>query len=199
MKAISVEVLLKSELITTEESHSLIERFVCAPRITATEILDLDLPAKNRVEALLRPDFLNESRLRELACDFAAHTLHIFEAQAPGDYRPHECLSTAFLLNTWGLGSWEQLRETVKEARAAMWKLEGNRHIGSVEACRATLLMAYEDAARMAREVAICTQIAAHRNAWENRRSNTEPMIARETEAAWQLSQIAQKLGSQQA
>jgi hypothetical protein len=194
MKAISVEILLKSELITTEESHSLIERFVCTPHITAAEILELDLPAKNRVEALLQPEFLNELKLRELACDFAAHTLHIFEAQAPGDYRPHECLSTAFLLNTWELGSWEQLRETIKEARPAMWKLEGSRHVGAVEACRATLLMAYKDAARMAREVAICTQVAAHRNAWENRKDNTEPIVTREIEAAWQLSQIVQRL-----
>lgn len=73
--------------------------------------------------------------------------------------------------------------------------LEGIEHAGAFEACRATLLMASEDAGRMAREVAVCAQIAAHRNAWENRRSNTQPMIARETEAAWQLEQITGRLG----
>jgi hypothetical protein len=170
------------------------ERFVCAPQITAVEIIELDLPAKNRVEALLRPDFLNESRLRELACDFAAHTLHIFEAQAPGDYRPHECLSTAFLLNTWGLGSWVQLRETIKEARPAMWQFERTEHIAALEACRAALMMGNEDAARMAREVAVCSQVAAHRNMWESKRSNTEPMIEREKEASWQLERILESL-----
>lgn len=194
MKVISVEVLLKSALITTEETYSLVERFVRNPQITAAEILDLDLPAKNRVEALLQPEFLNEVRLRELACDFAGHTLHIFEAHAPGDYRPHECLSTAFLLNAWGIGSREQLQETIKEAQPSMWRLEGTEHIGAFEACRAALLIAGEDAARMAREIAVCAQIAAHRNVWEKRRSNTEPVIARETEAAWQLGQIVDRL-----
>lgn len=194
MKVISVEILLKSELITTEESHTLIERFVRAPHITAAEILDLNLPAKNRVEALLQPEFLNEMRLRELACDFAAHTLHIFEAQAPGDYRPHECLSAAFLLNTWSIGSWEQLREIIREARPAMWQLEGSKHVGAVEACRAALMVGNEDAARMAREIALCSQVAAHRSAWENRKSNTEPMIEREKEASWQLERIVEGL-----
>jgi hypothetical protein len=194
VKSISVEILLKSELISTEESYSLIERFVSAPQITATEILELDLPAKNRVDALLRPEFLNESRLRELACDFAAHTLHIFEAKAPGDYRPHECLSMAFLLNTWGLGSWEQLRDTIKKARHAMWRLERSGHVGAVEACRAALMISNEDAARMAREIALCSQIAVHRSAWDSRKSNTEPMIEREKEASWQLDRMVESL-----
>lgn len=192
--SISVEILLKSDLISTEESYSLIERFVLNPQITATRILELDLPAKNRVEALLQPEFLNELRLRELACEFAAHTLHIFEAQVPGDYRPHECLSAAFLLNTWGLGSWEQLREMIKEAHPAMWQLEGSGHIGAIEACRAVLMIGNEDAARMAREIALCSQVAAHRSAWESRKSNTEPMIEREKEASWQLARIIESL-----
>ena len=194
VKTISIEVLLKSELITNEESYSLIERFVRNPQVPATEILELDLPAKNRVEALLQQEFLNEGKLRELACDFAAHTLHIFEAHAPNDYRPHECLSFAFLLNTWGIGSWEGLRNTIRDARPALWQFEGTNYVGALEACRGALLMDLEDAARMSREVAMCSQIAAHRHAWENRRSNTEPMNAREEESCWQLEQIMSKL-----
>lgn len=194
MKTISIEVLLKSDLITTEESYSLIERFVVKPQITAAEILELDLPAKNRVEALLQPEFFNEGKLRELAYDFAAHTLHVFEAHAPGDYRPHECLSMAFFLNTWGIGSWEQLRETIKEAHPAMWRLEGSGHVGAVEACRAALMIGNEDAARMAREIALCSQVAAHRREWESRKSNTEPIIEREKEASWQLERIVDSL-----
>jgi hypothetical protein len=53
-----------------------------------------------------------------------------------------------------------------------------------------------EDAAWVAREVAVCAQAAAHREAREKRKSNVDPMIARETEAAWQLSQITSKLVS---
>lgn len=190
MNTISIDIILRSELITPEESYELIERSVLSPRITVTEILGLDLPAKNRVEALLQPEFLVESRLRQLACDFAAHTLHVFEAQAPNDYRPHECLSAAFLLNTWGIGSWKQLQKTVREARPAMWQFQGTEHVGAFEACRGALLMAGEDAARVAREAAVCSQIAAHRKVWESKKSNTDPMLEREKEAAWQLERI---------
>jgi hypothetical protein len=194
VETIPVEIILKSDLITAEERHGLVEKLARHPRIAAGEILELDLPAKNRVEALLQPEFLNEGRLRDLACDFAAHTLHVFESYAPSDYRPHECLSAAFLLNTWSIGSWEQLRETIRKAQPVLRQFEGTEHSGAFEACRAALLMARKDAARMTRKVAICAQLAAHRNAWENRRSNTESMIARETEAAWQLRQIAGRL-----
>lgn len=194
MKTISVEIILKSDLITTEQSYELVERFVHKPLITAAEILELDLPAKSRVEALLQPEFLTQSTLRGLACDFAAHTLHIFEEYIPGDYRPHECLSTAFLLNNWGIGSWDQLQKTIKEARPALWRLQSMEHVGAIEACRAALLVGSQDAAQMAREVAVCAQIAAHRKAWENRRSNFEPMNTREEEACWQLEQIVERM-----
>lgn len=194
MKTISVDVLLKSDLITTEESYDLIERFVRHPQITAAEILDLDLPAKNRVEALLQPEFLNEGKLRELACDFAAHTLYIFEAHAPNDHRPHECLSTAFLLNTRGIGTWEHLRKTIREARPAMWQFEGTGYVGALAACRAALSVGDQNAVRMAGEVAVYSQIAAHRNVWESRKSNIVAMVAREQEAVWQLERIIKKL-----
>jgi hypothetical protein len=194
VKTISVSVLLDSDLITTEETYDLIERYILNPQLTAAEILELDIPAKNRVEALLQPEFLNEGILRDLACDFAAHTLHVFEAHAPNDHRPHECLSTALLLNTWGIGTWEQLRETIREARPAMWQFEGTKYIGALEACRAALMVGTEDAALMARDIAVCSQRAAHRNAWESRRSKVEPMIEREIEAVWQLEKIIGKL-----
>jgi hypothetical protein len=194
VKTISVELLLKSDLITTEESYDLIERFVRNPQITAAEILELDLPAKNRVEVLLQPEFLNVEALRDLACEFAAHTLYVFEAHAPSDHRPHECLSAAFLLNRWGIGSWGQLKKTIREARPAMWQFQGTEHVGAFEACRAALLTGGDDAARMAREVAVCTQIAAHRNVWEKRESNVHPINAREKEACWQLEHILDRL-----
>lgn len=194
VKTISVGVLLDSDLITTEESYDLIERYVTYPQITAAEILELDLPAKNRVEALLRREFLTEKHLRALACDFAEHTLYVFEAHAPGDHRPHKCLGTAALLNMEGAGTWEQLQRVIEEARPAMWRFEGTKHVGALEACRAALMVGHEDAARMAREVAICSQVAAHRNAWESRKSSVEPMTKREMEAAWQLEKIVENL-----
>jgi hypothetical protein len=194
VKTISIDVLLKSDLITVEDSHSLIERVVLNPQITAAEILGLDLPAKNRVEALLQPEFLHDEKLRELACDFASHTLPIFEKAAPGDYRPHQCLCAAFLLNAWGIGSWEGLQQTIRESRPALLRFQGREHLGAFQACRAALLMGAEDAVWMAREVAACAQVAAHGKEREDRGSNVEPMVAREKEAAWQLAQIVKVL-----
>lgn len=154
----------------------------------------MDLPAKNRVDALLRPEVLSEYKLRELAFDFAQHTLYVFEAQAPKDHRPHECLATARLLHSEGIGSWEMLHEMIKEAQPAMWRFQRTQHVGAYEACRAALLLDYEDAGWVAREVAVCTQVAAHRYVWESRKSWSEPMTTREIEAMWQLGKIAEKL-----
>lgn len=194
MKTTPVEVLLKSDLIAPEESRALAGRLARAARVSAVGILELDLPARNRVEALLRPEFFNEGRLRELACEFAAHTLHIFEEAAPGDYRPHDCLCAASLLNTWGIGSWEGLQRTIEEARPVTSRFRGEEHLGAFAACRAALLVGAEDAALMAREVAACSQTAAHRKEREERISHVEPAVARETEAAWQLTQIVERL-----
>lgn len=71
-----------------------------------------------------------------------------------------------------------------------MRQFERTEHVGALEACRAALMVGCEDAARMAREVAVCTQMAAHHNAWESRKSNVEPIILREKEACWQLELI---------
>lgn len=194
VKTVSVHVLLKSDLITAEESRSLREKLVHSRRITAAEILDLDLPAKNRVEALLRPEFLNDGWLRELACEFAGHTLHIFEEAAPGDRRPHQCLNDAFMLNAWGLGSLEGLQWTINEAGPALLRVRVREHPGALDACRAALLVGDGDAARMAREVAACAQAAAHAKERGERVSSVEPMVAREAEAAWQLALIIEVL-----
>ena len=193
MKTITVEALLKSDLITTEESYDLIERFVLNPQITAPELLELDLPAKNRVEALLQPEFLSESRLRELACSFAEHTLSVFESTAPKDQRPRRCVNIA-RLHLAGRVSMKELETAIREARPAMWQFQRTEHESAFHASYAVLWLNYEDAAAMAREVALCAQKAAHRKVWESRKSNVEPMIAREKEAVWQLAQIVKKL-----
>jgi hypothetical protein len=194
VSVISLDVLLKSELISQQESYALIINYSSRPFFTASEIIDLDLPARNRVDALLQPEFLSGYKLRELACDFAQHTLHVFEAHAPNDHRPRECIDTAQLLNSWGIGSWERLQNMTREAQPAMWQFQGTEHVGAYEACRAALLLDYEDAACMAREVAICAQTAAHRFIWERGMSWSDLMIGRESEAIWQLEKIVSVL-----
>jgi hypothetical protein len=194
VSAIPLDVLLKSELISQEESYSLIINYASRPLLTVPEVIELDLPAKNRVDALLNSEVLSEYKLRDLACDFAQHTLYVFEAQSPKDHRPHECIAIARLLHAEGIGSWEMLHEIIKETQPAMWQFQGTEHVGAYEACRAALLHDYEDAAWVAREVAVCAQIAAHRYVWENKKSWSEPMIARENEAIRQLRKIVEVL-----
>lgn len=193
METISVAKLLDSDLITTEESYGLLERYVLNPQITACEILELDLPAKNRVEALLQPEFLNDTHLRELACDFAEHTLHVFEFHALDDKRPRRCVEVARLYLR-GRASSQELGAAVRDARPSMWRFQAAGRKSAFEASYAVLWLDYEDADEMARSVAQCAQQAAHHKAREARKSNVAPMLNREREAAWQLAKIVEKL-----
>jgi hypothetical protein len=133
----------------------------------------LDLPAKNRVEALLNNEFLTEKQLRWLACDFAEHVLHVFEELAPDDFRPRACVQSARLYADGVMNS-EMLGTALNEARPSMQQFRGTEYVGAFEVGWAVLLFDSEDAAAMAQEVAICAQKAAHRKAWESRKSNLE-------------------------
>jgi hypothetical protein len=188
-----LHVLLASDLITNEESYPLIEAFSHYPHLSAKEILALDLPAKNRVEALLRHEFLTEKQLRRLACDFAEHVLHVFEELASDDFRPRACVQAARLYAD-GVMSAEILGIALNAARPSMQQFRGTEHIGAFEVGWAVLLFDGEDARLMAQEVAVCAQRAAHRKAWENRKNDLETMTEREKEAAWQLKQIVDTL-----
>jgi pterin-4a-carbinolamine dehydratase len=193
VNTISVKVLLDSDLITTEETYDLIERYVFYPQITAAEILELDLPAKNRVEALLQPEFLTETQLRELACDFAEHVLPLFEIHAKGDFHPRRCVDVARLCLR-GRASSEELRIAIRDARPSMWHFQGSEHEAAFEASYTVLWLDFEDAAMMARDIANYAQRAAHHQIWERRKSIVVPMIGREKEAAWQLARIMNNL-----
>jgi hypothetical protein len=193
MQTINLHVIFASDLITNEESHLLIGAFSHHPYLSAEEIFALDLPAKNRVEALLQNEFLTEKQLRWLACDFANHVLYVFEELVPDDFRPRACVQAARLYAD-GVMRVEMLRVALDEARHSMQQFKDTEHIGAFEVGWAVLLFDGEDAALMAQEVAVCAQRAAHRKVWENRKSDLEPMTERELEAAWQLKQIIDKL-----
>lgn len=193
MQTIHLHIILASDLITNEESYSLIGAFSHRPYLSAKEILALDLPAKNRVEALLRHEFLTEKQLRRLACDFAEHVLHVFEGLAPDDFRPRACVQAARLYAD-GVMNVEMLRIALDAARPSMQGFRGTEHIGAFEVGWAVQLFDGEDATLMAQEVAVCTQRAVHCKAWKNRKNDLEIMTEREKEAAWQLKQIAATL-----
>jgi len=193
MQSINLHIILNSDLITNEESHLLIGAFSHRPYLSAEEILALDLPAKNRVEALLRREFLTEKQLRKLACDFAEHVLHVFEELASEDFHPRACVQAARLYAE-GVIDIETLEIALNEARPSMQRFRGTEHRGAFEVGWAVLLFDGEDAALMAQEVAVCAQRAAHRKVWESRKSNLELITERETEAVWQLKRIVEQL-----
>jgi hypothetical protein len=163
--------------------------------------LELDLPAKLRVDALLRDEFFGERALRRLACYFAEHTLHIYAAREPYEDSVRRCLAAAQRYAATAAGM-DELQAAVKEAVPVVWRLADTPFVGAFEAGMVVTFLDYKDAAELARIVAAHTQRAAHRQAWESRQSDVEPMTAREEEACWQLRQIiralvaAQLLGS---
>jgi hypothetical protein len=97
VKTIPSDVLLSSELLSAEDSFSLSIELNQRLRLTASELIELDLAARNRVEALLRKEFLEEEQLRELAFDFAEHTLQVFEWYRPSDICPRKFVEIARL------------------------------------------------------------------------------------------------------
>jgi hypothetical protein len=194
VKTISCTVLLSSELLSPEESHILSLQLEGKSHLTASEIIALDLPAKNRVEALLQIEFLEEKQLRSLACDFVEHTLYIYEEQSPMYRHPRRCVEAArqYLAGA----SIERLQEAIKEAIPTVWRLERTAFAGAFTAGMAVLFLDYRDAAMMARMVANYTQRAIHYREWESRESDLELMFGRELGATWQLTCIAETMGS---
>lgn len=193
IKTIPAQLILDSELISVEETYPLLSLPELHPQLTAAEVLALDLPAKNRVDALLRHEFLEERQLRELACDFVEHTLHVYEIRSPDDSRPRKCVAAA-RLRLSGAVSQGELQTIIKEAIRSVWRFEGTEFAGAFQAGCAATFLGGMDAGEIARLVAAYTQRAAHREAWERRGSNLQLMTGREREAMWQLRRIVKKI-----
>jgi hypothetical protein len=193
VKTISAYVLLSSELLSAEEAHLLSLQMEKRSLLTASEIVALDLPAKNRVEALLQIEFLGEKQLRALACDFAEHTLYIFEEHAREDRHPHQCVEAA--RRCLEGASIRGLHAAINKAIPAVWRLEKTAFVGAFTAGMAATFLDNHDAALMARLVANHTQRAIHYREWEGRESDLELMFGRELGATWQLARIAEMLG----
>jgi hypothetical protein len=190
---ISSNVLLASRLLCAEDSHALSIELNYQSQLTASEIIGLDLPARNRVEALLRREFLSECHLQMLACDFAEHTLHVFESYRPDDRRPRKLVETARSYYS-GNADKGQLKSAFIETWKAIERFTEAKYTSAFASGLAASLLYSDEAGKMARDVALWSQNAAHRKEWENRRSHFEPMVAREKESLWQLARIAKRL-----
>lgn len=84
--------------------------------LSPLEVLDLPIPAADRLWVVLREDVIPRRELGLLACDFAAAVLPIWEAAYPLDSRPADCIAVA--RRYWRGEATEQARE---DARDAAW------------------------------------------------------------------------------
>lgn len=88
MALISIDQILRWNPCAVYDSREkIIERTDGNWPKTPLEILDLDIPAEDRLWVLLRPKIIPKKKLHLLACDFAEDVLFIFEEQSPQDNR----------------------------------------------------------------------------------------------------------------
>ena len=193
VKTITSNVLLSSELLSAEDSFSLFIELDERLQLTASEIIELDLPARNRVEALLQKEFLEADQLRELACVFAEHTLQVFECYCPDEPRPRKFVEFARLYYA-GKVSKEKLKSAFIDTWRAIERFNEGKRKGAFASGLAASLLYSGESDKMARDVALWAQNASHRKQWEFRESDFEPMFGREREAVWQLQRIVEKL-----
>jgi hypothetical protein len=72
-----------------------VEELWAGRNLTALEILDLKVPGKDRLWAVLRNEFFTDAELRELACDYAESVIGFYESKFPGDDRPRNAIRVA--------------------------------------------------------------------------------------------------------
>jgi hypothetical protein len=63
--------------------------------LTVIDMLRLDIPAQDRLWAVLREDCVDDRTLRLFACDCAERVLPLYEAEYPDDDRPRKAIETA--------------------------------------------------------------------------------------------------------
>ena len=84
--------------------------------ITAADVLELDIPAEDRLWAVLRKEMLPEPLVHEAACRFAEVHLSKYEDKYPGDDRPRAAIAAK---RKWLRG--EITNKQLSAARSAAW------------------------------------------------------------------------------
>lgn len=143
------------------------------PELTVLDILDLDIPAEDKLWATLHSELIPEQDLHELACRFAEDVLPIYEREYPDDHRPRRAIETK---RKWlkGEATDEELESARLEAWAAVWaaRAAGARAmaIAARAAVRAAVQAAWAAGARAA--WAVAREAAAE--AWAAREAREE-------------------------
>jgi hypothetical protein len=139
-----------------------IERlFAGRPELTALDILDLDIPAEDRLWAVLRTDFFPEREIHELACVFAERAVAILERHDPDEKRPRAAIEakrrwlhgeiTDRELDVARAAAWAASRDV---ARAAAWAASRDTAWAAAWASRDAAWAAAWDAMAAARDAA---------------------------------------------
>ena len=83
---------------------------------TPLEILDLDIPAADRIWVMTRPGVMSKKEYVEFAIACAKRSLKNFESRYPDDKRPHNAIMAAV---TWLKNPTEQNRKRAASAASA--------------------------------------------------------------------------------
>jgi hypothetical protein len=124
-----------------------------AAGLAPLQVLDLDVPAADRLWTVLRLEVLTARECRELVCDFAEAVLPIWQKKYPANNRPADCIEVA---RRFARG--EATSAELAAARAAAWA-------AAWDAARDSAWDAAGDAARAAAWAA--ARAAARATAWD--------------------------------
>ena len=127
---------------------------------TPLEILNLDIPAMDRLWVVLRPEIIPERELRLLACAFARTSLPLYERDYPEDARPRTAIETAERYAR-GSATREELAAAEAAAWAAAWAAAASAAEAAWAAARAAARAAASAAARAAARAAEAAAWAA--------------------------------------
>ena len=119
MKSVTIDDVMAWEPCNGYTRERVTELFAGRESVTALDILDMDIPHYDRVDAVLRSTLIDSKTLRALACDFAEHVLPLFEAEYPDDDRPRRLVEAT---RQWaaGLISYDEMEIGMANALDAM-------------------------------------------------------------------------------
>lgn len=138
----------------------LIEAFAGLQSLTPAEVLDLDLPAEDRLWVVLRPEVLCERSMRLIACDVATWVLRHYEAYRPDDDRPRRAIETARRFAV-GEATQKELEFAAESARYAAYAARAGARGAAWSAAFSAERSAAEAAAWAARDAAWAARAGA--------------------------------------
>jgi len=136
MKAVTVDQVMAWEPCQEYTRERVEALFAGREALTAADIVNLvDIPALDKMFAILHPEFLTEQQAHYLACDFAETALPAFERLFPTDTAPRLAVEAK---RAWIRGeiSDEELIAARAAARARVRELDTTRNTGEFDMAR---------------------------------------------------------------